>query len=71
MDSENETLGQLAQDLIALFEDLANERLINAKKIEKAPPGSYPYGEGMHDGLRYAAAGLESILQRHGLLKSS
>lgn len=71
MEAENEKLAQLAQDLVALFEDLANERLINAKKLEKAPPGSYPYGEGMHDGLRYAAAGLESVLMRHGLLKLS
>lgn len=71
MNTEQEKSVQLAQDLLALFEDLANERLINAKKIEKAPPGSYPYGEGMHDGLRYAAAGLESILKRHDLLKSS
>ena len=71
MEAEDEKLTQLAQDLLILFEDLANERLINAKKVEKAPPGGYPYGEGMHDGLRYAAAGLESILQRHGLLKSS
>jgi hypothetical protein len=71
MDSENEKLEQLAHDLKALMEDLANERLINAKKIEKASPGGYPYGEGMHDGLRYAAAGLKSILQRYGMLKSS
>lgn len=71
MEAENDLLPQLAQELVALFEDLANERLINAKKLENAPPGSYPYGEGMHDGLRYAAAGLESILKRHGLLKSS
>ena len=71
MEAEDEKLEQLAQELRALMEDLANERLINAKKIEKAPPGSYPYGEGMHDGLRYAAAGLESILQRYGMLKSS
>ncbi|MCK6630684.1 MAG: hypothetical protein L6R45_36655 [Anaerolineae bacterium] len=70
MKSEDEKLEQLAQDLLALFEDLANERLINAKKIEKTPPGSYPYGEGMYDGLRYAAAGLESVLKRHGLFKS-
>lgn len=70
MEAENEKLAQLAQDLLALFEDLANERLINAKKIEKAPPGSYSYGEGMHDGLRYAAGGLESVLKRHNLLKA-
>lgn len=70
MEAENEKLAQLAQDLVALFEDLANERLINAKKLEKAPPGSYPYGEGMHDGLRYAAEGLEDVLKRHNLLKS-
>ena len=71
MTTEAEKLAQLTQDLIALIEDLANERLINAKKLEKAPPDGYPYGEGMHDGLRYAAAGLENILKRHGLLKSS
>jgi hypothetical protein len=70
MEAENDLLPQLAQELIALFEDLTNERLINAKKLENAP-GSYPYGEGMHDGLRYAAAGLESILKRYNLLKSS
>jgi hypothetical protein len=69
--SENQNLEQLKQDLLGLFEDLANERLINAKKLENAPPGSYPYGEGMHDGLRYAAAGLEDILKRYGWLKSS
>jgi hypothetical protein len=71
MESEDETLEQLKQDLLVLFEDLSNERLINAKKLENAPPGSYPYGEGMHDGLRYAAAGLEKILSAYGLLKSS
>lgn len=71
MEVENTLSPQLAQDLIALWEDLANERLINAKKLENSPPGSYPYGEGMHDGLRYAAGGLKSILKRHGLLKSS
>lgn len=71
MEAENKLLPQLTQDLIALFEDLSNERLINSKKLENSPPGSYPYGEGMHDGLRYAAGGLENILKRHGLLKSS
>lgn len=71
MEAENDKLTQLDRDLIVLFEDLANERLINAKKVEKAPARGYPYGEGMHDGLRYAAAGLETILQRHGMLKSS
>ena len=30
--------------------------------------GDYSYGEGMHDGLRYAAGGLTSILRRHGLI---
>ena len=71
MEAKNELLPQLTQELMALWEDLANERLINAKKLENSPPGSYPYGEGMHDGLRYAAAGLESILKRYNLLKSS
>ena len=71
MESENALLPQLTQELIALWEDLATERLINAKKLENSPPGSYPYGEGMHDGLRYAAEGLESILKRYGWLKSS
>jgi hypothetical protein len=63
---EPEKLEQLQQDLLALYEDLNNEWLINKAKIENSPPGSYPYGEGMHDGLRYAAAGLENILRRYG-----
>ncbi len=71
MESEDEKLEQLKQDLLVLFEDLSNERLINAKKLENAPPGHYPYGEDMHDGLRYAAAGLEKILGIYGLLKLS
>lgn len=71
MTSAEEKLEQVKQDLRRLFEDLANEQLINAKKLENSPPGSYPYGEGMHDGLRYAAAGLEKILSAYGLLKSS
>jgi hypothetical protein len=66
---EAEQLGQLIQDLVALYEDLANERFINAAKLEQSPPGSYPYGEGMHDGLRYAASGLETVLKRYGLLE--
>ncbi len=65
---DEEKLSQLVQDLRALYEDLDNERLINKTKIANSPPGSYPYGEGMHDGLRYAAAGLENILAQYGLM---
>ena len=65
---DEEKLKQLAQDLRSLYEDLNNERLINKTKIANSPPGSYPYGEGMHDSLRYAAAGLESILTQYGLM---
>lgn len=63
-----EQFAQLKQELLTLYEDLNLERLINKTKIANSPPGSYPYGEGMHDGLRYAAAGLEAILSRHNLL---
>lgn len=66
---DEEKLKQLAQDLRGLYEDLNNERLINKTKIANSPPGSYPYGEGMHDGLRYAAAGLENILTQYGLMR--
>jgi hypothetical protein len=63
-----EQFAQLKQELLTLYEDLNLERLINKTKIANSPPGSYPYGEGMHDGLRYAAAGLEAILSRYNLL---
>lgn len=65
---DEEKLKQLTQDLHNLYQDLNNERLINKTKIANSPPGSYPYGEGMHDGLRYAADGLESILTQYGLM---
>ncbi len=60
-------LEALATDLLALLADITQERRINALKVSQAPSGAYPYGEGMHDGLRYAGQGLEKILQRHGL----
>ncbi len=66
--SEPNASTTLAQELIALFEDLQIEQKINAKKLESVAPGEYPYGEGMHDGLRYAAEGLVKILRRHGLV---
>lgn len=68
MGLDEEKLKQLQQALLALHADLNNERLINKTKIANSPPGSYPYGEGMHDGLRYAAAGLENILIHYGLM---
>ena len=65
---QREKVLDLTRDLTALLEDLSNERRINAQKLAKAPPSGYSYGEGMHDGLRYAAEALESTLRRHGLL---
>jgi hypothetical protein len=64
-------LDALASDLQALLADITLERRINAVKVSQAPPGAYPYGEGMHDGLRYAAEGLEKILLRYGLTAPS
>lgn len=61
-------LEAMAADLLALLADIMQERRINALKVSQALPGGYPYGEGMHDGLRYAGEGLEKILLRHGLL---
>lgn len=60
-------LDALVADLQTLLADITQERRINALKVSQAPPGAYPYGEGMHDGLRYASEGLEKILLRHGL----
>jgi hypothetical protein len=68
MSSEKEKLEQLKRDLLALFDDLSNEQLINVTKLENVSPGSYPYGEGMHDGLHYAVAGLKNVLSRHEML---
>jgi len=65
---ENENFEQLGQELIDLLNDLLNEQQINSKKLESVSPGDYSYGEGMHDGLRYATSGLTSILRRHGLI---
>ncbi len=60
-------LDALVADLQTLLADITQERRINALKVSQAPPGAYPYGEGMHDGLRYAGEGLENILLRYGL----
>lgn len=62
---ENDRFQQLLQELTGLLDDLANERFINAQKLKHVAPGDYPYGEGMHDGLNYAAEGLAKILRRH------
>lgn len=65
---QTKQLEELRQDLLVLLADMDNERKINALKVAQSPPGAYAYGEGMHDGLRYAAEGLENLLKRHGLL---
>ena len=68
---EDDRIQQLIQDLTTLQDDLANEQFINAKKLENVSPGDYSYGEGMHDGLNYAAEGLARILRRHNVNSGS